>query len=190
MPTSINWSRNHLFYQFQVIILQLWALRYLYFATSIWGVNYKPHLVRSVLWKFKLSCKVKFSNIDSDCSDRIYLIFCDYVELILVRKKIELGAYDLLFYLIYLGNISWQVVKLRTIYTNIVHCCTCLSVGMMINMIWEGPQFSGILVAGNDEKMIIYPARARSAGARRACALRALDFLTGQPDFFTETAVT
>ena len=42
-----------------------------------------------------------------------------------------------------------------------------------------------------------YPARAR---ARRACALRALglllhsrkgeDFLTGQPDLFTETAVT
>ena len=50
-----------------------------------------------------------------------------------------------------------------------------------------------------------YPACARSALARRACALRALgllladgtptgergeDFLTGQPDFFTETAVT
>ena len=51
----------------------------------------------------------------------------------------------------------------------------------------------------------IYPARARSARARRACALRALgllladgtptggrgeDFLSRQPDFFTETAVT
>ena len=50
-----------------------------------------------------------------------------------------------------------------------------------------------------------YPARARSARARRACALRALgllladgtptggrgeDFLSRQPDFFTETAVT
>ena len=49
------------------------------------------------------------------------------------------------------------------------------------------------------------PARARSARARRACALRALgllladgtptggrgeDFLSRQPDFFTETAVT
>ena len=52
---------------------------------------------------------------------------------------------------------------------------------------------------------LIYPARTRSTRARRACALRALgllladgtptggrgeDFLTGQPDFFTETAVT
>ena len=52
---------------------------------------------------------------------------------------------------------------------------------------------------------INYPARARSARARRACALRALgllladrtptggrgeDFLSRQPDFFTETAVT
>ena len=51
----------------------------------------------------------------------------------------------------------------------------------------------------------LYPARARSARARRACALRALgllladgtptggrgeDFLSRQPDFFTETAVT
>ena len=51
----------------------------------------------------------------------------------------------------------------------------------------------------------VYPARARSARARRACALRALgllladgtptggrgeDFLSRQPDFFTETAVT
>ena len=51
----------------------------------------------------------------------------------------------------------------------------------------------------------IYPARARSARARRARALRALgllladgtptggrgeDFLSRQPDFFTETAVT
>merc|ERR1719192_2435820 len=51
----------------------------------------------------------------------------------------------------------------------------------------------------------IDPARARSARARRACALRALgllladgtptggrgeDFLSRQPDFFTETAVT
>ena len=50
-----------------------------------------------------------------------------------------------------------------------------------------------------------YPARARSARAQRACALRALgllladgtptggrgeDFLSRQPDFFTETAVT
>ena len=50
-----------------------------------------------------------------------------------------------------------------------------------------------------------YPARARSARARRACALRALgllladgtptggrgeDFLSRQPDFFTKTAVT
>ena len=50
-----------------------------------------------------------------------------------------------------------------------------------------------------------YPARARSARARRACALRALgllladgtstggrgeDFLSRQPSFFTETAVT
>ena len=50
-----------------------------------------------------------------------------------------------------------------------------------------------------------YPARARSAQARRACTLRALgllladgtptggrgeDFLNRQPDFFTETAVT
>ena len=50
-----------------------------------------------------------------------------------------------------------------------------------------------------------YPARARSARARRACALRALgllladgtptggrgeDFLSRQPNFFTETAVT
>ena len=45
-----------------------------------------------------------------------------------------------------------------------------------------------------------YQAHARSARARRACALRALglllysrkgeDFLTGQPDFFTDTAVT
>ena len=50
-----------------------------------------------------------------------------------------------------------------------------------------------------------YPARARSARARRARALRALgllladgtptggrgeDFLSSQPDFFTETAVT
>ena len=50
-----------------------------------------------------------------------------------------------------------------------------------------------------------YPARARSARARRACALSALglsladgtptggkgeDFLSRQPDFFTETAVT
>ena len=54
-------------------------------------------------------------------------------------------------------------------------------------------------------KKMIYPARARSARARRACALRALgllladgtptggrgeDFLSRQPDFFTETAVT
>ena len=52
---------------------------------------------------------------------------------------------------------------------------------------------------------IFYQARARSARARRACALRALgllladgtptggrgeDFLSRQPDFFTETAVT
>ena len=52
---------------------------------------------------------------------------------------------------------------------------------------------------------LIIPARARSARARRACALRALgllladgtptggrgeDFLSRQPDFFTETAVT
>ena len=51
----------------------------------------------------------------------------------------------------------------------------------------------------------LYPARARSARARRACALRALgllladgtptggrgeDFLSRRPDFFTETAVT
>ena len=51
----------------------------------------------------------------------------------------------------------------------------------------------------------IYPARALRARARRACALRALgllladgtptggrgeDFLSRQPDFFTETAVT
>ena len=51
----------------------------------------------------------------------------------------------------------------------------------------------------------LHPARARSARARRACALRALgllladgtptggrgeDFLSRQPDFFTETAVT
>ena len=45
-----------------------------------------------------------------------------------------------------------------------------------------------------------YQARAQSTRARRACALRALglllysrkgeDFLTGQPDFFTETALT
>ena len=50
-----------------------------------------------------------------------------------------------------------------------------------------------------------HPARARSARAQRACALRALgllladgtptggrgeDFLSRQPDFFTETAVT
>ena len=50
-----------------------------------------------------------------------------------------------------------------------------------------------------------YPARARSARAQRACALRALgllladgtptggrgeDFLSRQPNFFTETAVT
>ena len=50
-----------------------------------------------------------------------------------------------------------------------------------------------------------YPARAHSARARRACAQRALgllladgtptggrgeDFLSRQPDFFTETAVT
>ena len=55
------------------------------------------------------------------------------------------------------------------------------------------------------DKKIYYPARARSARARRACALRALgllladgtptggrgeDFLSRQPDFFTETAVT
>ena len=53
--------------------------------------------------------------------------------------------------------------------------------------------------------LYLYPARARSARARRACALRALgllladgtptggrgeDFLSRQPDFFTETAVT
>ena len=52
---------------------------------------------------------------------------------------------------------------------------------------------------------LYYPARARSARARRASALRALgllladgtptggrgeDFLTGQQNFFTETAVT
>ena len=52
---------------------------------------------------------------------------------------------------------------------------------------------------------VFYPARARSTRARRACALRVLgllladgtptggrgeDFLRGQPDFFTETAVT
>jgi len=54
-------------------------------------------------------------------------------------------------------------------------------------------------------QFILNPARARSAQARRACALRALgllladgtptggrgeDFLSRQPDFFTETAVT
>jgi len=60
--------------------------------------------------------------------------------------------------------------------------------------------------SGNEEKVLtFYPARARSARARRACALRALgllladgtptggrgeDFLSRQPDFFTETAVT
>ena len=54
-------------------------------------------------------------------------------------------------------------------------------------------------------EIVNYPARTRSARARRACALRALgllladgtprggrgeDFLSRQPDFFTETAVT
>ena len=54
-------------------------------------------------------------------------------------------------------------------------------------------------------RFLSYQARARSAWARRACALRALgllladgtptggrgeDFLSRQPDFFTETAVT
>ena len=64
------------------------------------------------------------------------------------------------------------------------------------------PKFSSVFYF----KMFIFPARARSAWARRACALRVLgllladiapthsgkgeDFLTGQPDFFTETAVT
>ena len=58
---------------------------------------------------------------------------------------------------------------------------------------------------GDGASPYIYPARARSALARRACALRALgllladgtptggrgeDFLSRQPDFFTETAVT
>ena len=63
------------------------------------------------------------------------------------------------------------------------------------------PKFSSVFYF----KMFIFPARARSAWARRACALRALgllladgtptggrgeDFLSRQPDFFTETAVT
>ena len=57
----------------------------------------------------------------------------------------------------------------------------------------------------NTNLAVFYQARARSARARRACALRALgllladgtptggrgeDFLSRQPDFFTETAVT
>ena len=62
-----------------------------------------------------------------------------------------------------------------------------------------------MVVTLHHTKMWNYPARARSARARRACALRALgllladgtptggrgeDFLSRQPDFFTETAVT
>ena len=53
---------------------------------------------------------------------------------------------------------------------------------------------------GGGESELLYPDSTRSARARRACALRALglllysrngeDFLTGQLNFFTETAVT
>ena len=75
----------------------------------------------------------------------------------------------------------------------------------MVQMACIGPLNTHESGEGCILKSPYYPARARSARARRACALRALgllladgtptggrgeDFLSRQPDFFTETAVT